>query len=61
MLKGKGTLELEGEKYELTEGDALPIEPNERYRLKQAGQRPFGFLCVVLNGVRKSKKQVDLN
>ena len=60
MRKGKGMLELEGEEYGLTEGDALLIEPNERHRLKQTGERPFGFLCIVPNGVSKSKQQVDL-
>lgn len=61
VLKGKGTLELEGDEFELNEGDALLIEPNERHRLSQAGERPFGFLCIVPNGVSKSKRQVDLS
>ena len=61
VLKGEGKLELEGDEYDLKEGDALLIEPNERHRLKQAGERPFGFLCIVRNGVSRSKRLVDLN
>lgn len=61
VLKGKGTLELEGEEYALREGDAVLIEPNESHRFVQKGDDPFGILCIVPNGVSKGKLKVDLN
>jgi len=61
VLKGKGKLDLEGEEYDLREGDAVLIEPNESHRFVQKGDDPFGILCIVPNGVSKGKLQVDLN
>ena len=61
VLKGEGTLELEGEEYDLREGDAVLIEPNESHRLLQRGEDPFGFLCIVPNGVSRGKLSVDLD
>jgi quercetin dioxygenase-like cupin family protein len=61
VLRGEGVLETDDGEYELKEKDALLIEPNERHRLLQKGEEPFGFLCIVPNGVSKSKRQVDLS
>jgi quercetin dioxygenase-like cupin family protein len=61
VIKGSGTLELEGTAYDLREGDAVLIEPNERHQLMQRGEETFGFLCIVPNGVSRSKKQAVLD
>ena len=61
VLKGKGKLDLEGEEYDLREGDAVLIEPNESHRFVQKGEGPFGILCIVPNGVSKGKLKVDLD
>jgi quercetin dioxygenase-like cupin family protein len=61
VLKGKGKMLIGDEEHELRSGDAVLIEPNEIHRLFQSGEQPFGFLCVVPNGVSQSKKKVNLN
>jgi quercetin dioxygenase-like cupin family protein len=61
VLKGKGKMLLNGTEHELRQGDAILIEPNEEHRLFQAGEDPFGFLCMVPNGVSQSKKKVNLS
>ena len=61
VLKGRGKLLLNEKEYPLRPNDAILIEPNEKHRLVQEGDEPFGFLCVVPNGVSSSKKKVDLS
>jgi quercetin dioxygenase-like cupin family protein len=61
VLRGRGKLLLEGEEYELRPHDAILIEGNEQHQLSQHGDEPFGFLCIVPNGVSSSKKTVDLS
>ena len=60
ILKGQGKLFLEGEEYDLRPHDAVLIEGNEQHQLRQEGDGPFGFLCIVPNGVSTSKGVVDL-
>jgi quercetin dioxygenase-like cupin family protein len=61
VLKGQGRLELNGNSHTLKPHDALLIEPNEEHQLFQEGEEPFGFLCIVPNGVSSSKKKVPLD
>ena len=60
VLRGRGTLLLEGQRYTLRPHDAILIEPDERHQLLQEGEEPLGFLCLVPNGVSRSKREVDL-
>ena len=61
ILKGRGKLLLNGKEYDLRPNDAILIEPWEEHRFIQIGEDPFGFLCIVPNGVSKSKYQVSLD
>jgi quercetin dioxygenase-like cupin family protein len=61
ILKGKGKMLIGDKEYSLRPNDAVLVEPNEKHRFFQEGDEPFGFICVVPNGVSQSKKKVDLN
>ena len=61
VLKGKGRLVVNDKEYELRPNDAILIEPWEEHQLFQVGDEPFGFLCIVPNGVSRSKFQVPLD
>ncbi len=61
ILRGQGKLFLEGKEYGLRPQDAVLIEGNEQHQLRQDGDEPFGFLCIVPNGVSTSKGVVKLS
>jgi quercetin dioxygenase-like cupin family protein len=61
VLRGRGRLFVEGREYGLKPKDAVLIEGNEQHQLRQEGDEPFGFLCIVPNGVSTSKRKVDLS
>ena len=61
VVRGQGTLILKGKEYPLRPNDALLIEPNEQHQFRHRGDGPFGFICMVPNGISKSKNEVDLN
>jgi quercetin dioxygenase-like cupin family protein len=61
VVRGGGVLALEGRELAVRPHDAILIEPNERHQLRQEGEEPLGFLCVVPNGVSRSKREVDLS
>jgi quercetin dioxygenase-like cupin family protein len=61
VLKGSGRMLINDKEYPLRVHDVVLVEPNEKHRFIQEGEEPFGFLCVVPNGVSTSKKKVDLN
>ena len=61
VVRGKGTLILKGKEYPLRPHDAVLIEPNEQHQFMHRGDGPFGFICMVPNGISKSKNEVDLN
>lgn len=61
VLRGKGKLVVNGKDYYLRLNDAVLIEPWEEHQLFQDGDEPFGFLCIVPNGVSKSKYQIPLD
>lgn len=61
VLRGEGVLLLGEKEYTLKPHDAVLIESNEVHQLRQSGDEPLGFLCIVPNGVSRSKYQVDLD
>ncbi len=61
IVRGSGIVVIEDREYTLRPKDAFLIEPNERHQLKQTGDEPLGFLCIVPNGVSRSKNRVDLD
>ena len=61
ILKGRGKLVLNGIEYKLRPNDAILIEPWEEHQLFQEGEESFGFLCIVPNGVSRSKYHVPLD
>ncbi len=61
ILKGKGKMLIGDKEYSLRPNDVVLVEPNEKHRFFHEGDEPFGFICVVPNGVSQSKKKVDLN
>jgi len=61
VLRGEGMLIMKGKEYPLKQNDAVLIEPNEQHQLMQVGDSSFGFLCMVPNGISRSKNEVDLN
>lgn len=61
VIRGRGVLLLNDKPVPLRVNDAILIEPNEKHRLIQEGDEPFGFLCIVPCGVSRSKKKVDLS
>jgi quercetin dioxygenase-like cupin family protein len=61
VVRGSGTVMVEDREYPLRPKDAFLIKPNERHQLKQTGDGPLGFLCIVPNGISKSKNKVELD
>jgi quercetin dioxygenase-like cupin family protein len=61
VLRGAGVLVLEDQEFALRPQDAILVESGERHQFHQQGGEPLGFLCVVPNGVSRSKRQVDLS
>jgi quercetin dioxygenase-like cupin family protein len=61
IVRGRGKLLVDSREYILRQGDAILIQPNEVHQLRQVGEEPLGFICVVPNGVSRSKQQVDLD
>jgi quercetin dioxygenase-like cupin family protein len=61
VLRGRGAVMIEGVEHELRPNDAILIEGNEQHQLRQTGDEPFGFLCIVKNGVSSRKKGIDLS
>ncbi len=61
VVKGRGKAVIDGKEYILRPGDDVLIEPNEVHQIFNNSQIPFGFICVVPNGVSKSKNDVPLD
>lgn len=61
VLHGSGYLHLSDRTVELHEEDAILIEPWEPHRLEASSTERLGFLCIVPNGVSRSKHQVLWN
>ena len=47
VLRGKGSVRLGDEVTEIEHGDVVYISPDEVHQLKNIGDEPFGFLCVI--------------
>ncbi len=47
VLKGKGRVFTAGREEEISEGDALLIEPNEEHQFKNPYSEPLIFLCLI--------------
>lgn len=47
VLRGRGVASLDGTDHELAAGDTLYVAPGEVHQLRNPGEEPFGFLCVV--------------
>lgn len=49
ILRGKGKVLLGKKEAEISFGDVVYIPPNEIHQFKNAGDEPFGFICVIPN------------
>jgi quercetin dioxygenase-like cupin family protein len=47
ILRGKGEVLMGQEEVEVGFGDILFVPGNERHQFRNAGDEPFGFLCVI--------------
>jgi mannose-6-phosphate isomerase-like protein (cupin superfamily) len=47
ILQGTGEMHVEAEVQPVTEGDAIYIPPNARQFIRNRGERPLIFLCIV--------------
>ncbi|MBI4840855.1 MAG: cupin domain-containing protein [candidate division NC10 bacterium] len=45
VLRGRGLMNLEGERRELGPGDGVLIPPKTRHRIRNIGPEPLVFLC----------------
>ncbi len=59
IVRGRGFLHLKDQSIDLKPEDAILIEPWEPHRLESAADSALGFLCIVPNGVSKSKHEVE--
>ena len=59
IVRGKGKLILKDKEVSLRTNDAILIDINEKHAFAQEGEEPFGFICLVQNGVSSSKKEVE--
>ncbi len=47
ILKGKGTVQIGEEIFEVSPFDVVFVSPNELHQFKNASDEPFGFICVI--------------
>ncbi len=47
ILKGTGTVEVDGQFHELTPGETLFVPPNVLHQFKADRNQPLEFLCIV--------------
>lgn len=47
ILRGRGQALLGEEEYQIAFGDVLYIPPNEVHQLRNIGEEPLGFLCII--------------
>jgi ribulose-bisphosphate carboxylase large chain len=47
VLRGRGLVRLGETTHEVAFGDTVYIAPDEVHQLRNPGQEPFGFLCLV--------------
>ena len=46
ILRGKGTYQVDGEQFAVTEGSIVRVSPNGRRALKNTGDEPLTYLCI---------------
>lgn len=61
IVRGRGRLILTDRTVDLEPEDAILIEPWEPHRLEASAGEALGFLCIVPNGISKSKNSVQLD
>jgi quercetin dioxygenase-like cupin family protein len=47
VLRGRGQILLGQIEHQVAKGDVVYIPPNDVHQLKNVGEKPFGFLCVI--------------
>ena len=47
VLRGRGAVRLGEVTHEVAHGDTVYVAPAETHQLRNAGEEPFGFLCLV--------------
>lgn len=47
MLKGRGTLHLDGVDHEVEEGSYAYVPENKVHQFSNRGNEPFSFICIV--------------
>ncbi len=49
VIKGRGTLTLDGQDHELKAGDFAYVPPNTDHQFRNPGDEDFEFICIVPN------------
>jgi quercetin dioxygenase-like cupin family protein len=47
VLRGQGSVLLGDKESRVSFGDVIYIPPNQAHRLRNVGDEPFGFLCII--------------
>lgn len=47
ILHGEGEVQLDGKTVSVEPGDVIYIPPNERHQLRNRGEAPLGFFCII--------------
>ena len=47
VLRGRGEVRLGEGRHEVGFGDVVYVAPGEVHQLRNVGEEPFGFLCLV--------------
>jgi quercetin dioxygenase-like cupin family protein len=47
IIKGQGEVRLGEEVFEVTFGDVVYISPDEVHQIRNTGDEPLGFLCII--------------
>ena len=58
ILKGKGTVEIDYDKFEVASGDAVYIAPNKLHQIRNTGDTLLQFICMVPGSYREYKKNL---
>jgi mannose-6-phosphate isomerase-like protein (cupin superfamily) len=58
ILSGKGEMYIDDEVQEITSGDAVYIPPNAKQSLKNIGDEPIVFICIVDPAWRKEDETI---
>ena len=47
FMRGAGEVVIDSQTYVVGEGDVVYIAPDEMHQIKNAGQEPLGWICVI--------------